>query len=163
MRGKRMMRCFCRDAAVAARRLQSTEFFPAFKAAGGVLDQMMNTGTGELSICGTHVSPLALPKQFSWAQDFAKTIVLKQTMEQTVKPDMEATTNHDMGATTKPELLATVKLAPKLAEVWRCPVCTFANSHLFDKECTMCFYPREDTDVATMEPEQDDGIDAGEV
>ena len=130
---------------------------------GGVLDQMMNTGSGELSICGTHVSPLALPKQFSWAQDFAKTIVLKQTMGQTVKPDTEVTTNHDMGATTKPELLATVKLAPKLAEVWRCPVCTFANSHLFDKECTMCFYPREDTDVATMEPEQDDGIDAGEV
>ena len=35
------MRCFCRDAAVAARRLQSTEFFPAFKAAGGVLDQIV--------------------------------------------------------------------------------------------------------------------------
>ena len=54
----------------------------------------------------------------------------------------------DMGATAKPEMMSTVKLAPKLAETWRCPVCTFTCSTMFDKECTMCFYPRTDADMA---------------
>ena len=101
------------------------------------LQQQLHAGDidgADVASPGNGAGGQPLPQGCEWAQDFAKTL--------RVLPAEESRESAGT-AEPRPEMMATGALEPKLAEQWRCPVCTFANSTMFDEVCTMCFYPRD--------------------